>query len=100
MRKITTEAINAFLSDSDYSKDNTTVYANKYQQSHMILSLHGNAIAEKEIWKDKPIRITNAWWFSTTTKERLNGIPGVRINQKAWQWYLNGKAWDGSWIAI
>lgn len=49
MRKITTEAINAFLSDSDYSKDNTTVYANKYQQTHMILSLHGNAIAEKEI---------------------------------------------------
>lgn len=29
------------------------------------------------------------------TKERLNGLEGVNICQKDWQWYLNGKERNG-----
>jgi hypothetical protein len=44
--------------------------------------------------------ITNAGWQSTTTKERLNGLSGVRINQVRGQWYLNGNAWNGEWVNV
>ena len=35
-----------------------------------------------------------------TTKDKLNALPGVRIHQEDYQWYLNGKLWDGSWIEV
>jgi hypothetical protein len=46
------------------------------------------------------LQISNAGWASNTTKERLNGIPGVHIKQKNWTWYLNGQEWDGGWKRI
>lgn len=61
--------------------------------------LHGNCIAKK-IVKSKDsgdtiissrIYISDAGWRTTTTKERLNGIPWVSICQKKGVWYLNGK---------
>jgi hypothetical protein len=59
--------------------------------------LFGNKIIERRavgIW------ITNAGWQSNTTKERLNGLTNVHIVQRNFQWYLNGRAWDGSWINV
>jgi hypothetical protein len=44
------------------------------------------------------VTISNAGWFSKTTKERLNGLYGVSISQKAGEWYLNGIKWGGHWI--
>jgi len=44
--------------------------------------------------------ITNAGWQSNTTKERLNGLSGVSIYQKNFQWFLNGKPWNGDWITV
>lgn len=41
------------------------------------------------------IIITNAGWFSNTTKERLSALPGVHISQKKGEWYLNDELWDG-----
>lgn len=61
------------------------------------LFLHGNKIAE---WRGGELWITNAGWSSNTTKERLNGLPGVRIFQKAGQWFLNEAKWDGSWVKV
>lgn len=61
------------------------------------LWVDGNKIAEKrgtELW------ITNAFWNSIKIKERLNGLQGVRINQKNGQWYLNGLEWDGTWVQV
>lgn len=90
MRKITQEAVSAFENGYEYKKANTIV-------KNDALYLHGNKIAQK---KDGELWITNAGWSSHTTKERLNGLRGVKINQKNFDWYLNGELWDGNWIKI
>lgn len=46
------------------------------------------------------MKITNAGWRSNTTKERLNGLPNVKINQSKGDSYLNGKEWNGEWVQI
>jgi len=59
------------------------------------LYLFDNLIAEH---RADGLHISNAGWFSKTTKERLNGLTGVSISQSRGKWYLNGKEWDGDWI--
>lgn len=92
MRKITQEAINAFINWEKFSKSNMQVKYWTHDTGVLFLKLHWNAIAQK-IWSK--ISISNAGWFSTTTKERLNGIPWVSIQQKkglgTWM-ELNGTA--------
>jgi hypothetical protein len=44
--------------------------------------------------------ITDCGWRTRTTKERLNGLEGVNIVQRDFQWYLNGVVWDGSPVFI
>lgn len=61
------------------------------------LKLHGNTIAELSA---DGLFITSAGWKTPTTKERLNGLPGVHIQQKNFQWFLNGEIWDGGFIRI
>jgi hypothetical protein len=46
------------------------------------------------------LSISNAGWASNTTKERLNGLPNVRIHQKNWNWFLNGVEWNGEWTRV
>jgi hypothetical protein len=58
------------------------------------LKLFGNKIAAIE--SDGRLWISNAGWDTKTTKERLNGLPGVSIQQKKGEWYLNGNQWDGN----
>jgi hypothetical protein len=95
MRKITKEAVSAFLERRTFRKSNMSVeeIGGQYR-----LKLHGNSIAN--IDEIGVLSISNAGWASNTTKERLNGIPGVRIHQKNWTWYLNGVEWDGNWKRI
>ncbi len=94
MRNVTKKAIEAFLSGKNFSSSNTKVYQFMGQT---ILALYGNEIAYN---KGGKIKITNRGWFSVTTKERLNAIPNVNIYQKNYNWYLNGKIWDGNLIEI
>lgn len=96
MRKITSESVSKFLSREPFKKSNMQVESGgaKYWK----LKLHGNTIAT--IDEFNILSISNAGWFSNTTKERLNGIPGVRINQKNWNWFLNGEQWDGQWTRV
>ena len=61
------------------------------------LFLHGNAIARHG---EHGLEITLAGWNTTTTRERLNGLPGVKVHTKLGQAYLNGKAWDGEWVVV
>lgn len=61
------------------------------------LWLFGNMIAR---WVDDEIYISNAGWRSKTTKERLNGLTGVNIVQRAGSWYLNGNYWEGEWTSV
>lgn len=65
-----------------------------------VLKLHGNAIAYRYNDSERTLTITNCGWQTNTTKERLNAIEGVRINQKSGKWYLNGVAWNGALINI
>lgn len=97
MRKITRESIQAFMDARPFSKDNTTI---EVLPNVTIMSLFGNRIAYRYNDPERTLSITNAGWLSNTTKERLNGIPGVHINQKKGEWYLNGEVWDGKLIDI
>ena len=58
------------------------------------LYLHGHLIAKAD---HNGLQITNAGYFTNTTKERLNGLPHVHIHQKNFEWYLNGELWNGEW---
>lgn len=97
MRKITKEACQAFEAGTNYKNGNTEVNDHGY-------FLHGNKIAEhNSLFKNngnKSINITLAGWNTNTTRERLNGLRGVRVSTKLGQAYLNGQKWDGEWITV
>jgi hypothetical protein len=95
MRKITAESVNAFLNRKEFKKSNMAV---TIEGGITYLKLHNNKIAA--MLNDGRIWISNAGWDTNTTKERLNGIPNVRINQKNWEWFLNGVVWDGKPLCI
>jgi len=94
-RKITQEAVNAFLNAQRFNKANMQI---EVTPNETIMRLHDNPIAYK--YPEGKICIQNCGWFSNTTKERLNAIPGVRISQIAGVWYLNNSQWDGKLIDI
>ena len=96
MRKITRLAIDAFMSATPFKLSNTEVVVG---DNITDLVLHGNIIATK-FNGSRNIFITNAGWETNVTKERLNGIPGVSIYQKNFQWFLNGVLWDGSVVKV
>lgn len=100
-RKITTAAITAFMAGRPFNRDNTTV---EKVGRNLVLCLFGNVIASRDDFESMGIaaamRLTDAGFPTATTKERLNGIPGVSVNQRKGQWFLNGKEWDGSWTHV
>src|SRR5258708_35088119 len=90
MRKITKDIVFAFNNGFVKKVDDT-------ETDGISIWLHDNKIAEKignELW------ITNAGWRSNTTKERLNGLQGVKLRQKNFEWYLNGRKWAGEWVNV
>lgn len=93
MRKVTREIVEAFRRWNKKTIGNTSTDGKS-------IFLHGNEIATKDRNGVKGIFITSAGWETNTTKERLNGLPGVSIQQKKRKWYLNGKEWDGEWERI
>lgn len=93
MKKISIDAARAFLMGKKFKRGNTEV---QILPNVSVLLLHGNEIAYQYNDPERTLSVTNAGWFSVTTKERLNAIDGVSINQKNWVWYLNGEAWDGN----
>ena len=94
-RKITNEAVDKFLSREPFKKSNMEV-DQCYGQFR--LKLHGNVIAVLDEFN--MLSVSNAGWASNTTKERLNGLPHVRVNQKNWSWFLNGVEWNGEWTRV
>ena len=98
MRKITQDAIEAFNSNTPFSSGDTQVSID--DTGATCLKLHGNLIAIRHADGKQELEISNAGWETNTTKERLNGLPGVSIQQKQGVWYLNGVEWDGEWITI
>ncbi len=96
MRQITKESINAFNNSFTFSKSNMLV---RIFNDVVKLQYHGNTIAIKNRITNK-ISITNCGWFSNTTKERLNALEGVNIQQRNFVWYLNGNEWNGELTEI
>lgn len=90
MSNISSKIVEAFLIGNPRKIDNSVTDGES-------LYLFGNKIAEH---RHDGLYITNAGWTSKTTKDRLNHIPNVSIVQKKKVWYLNGEAWDGSWVRI
>lgn len=90
MRQITIEVTNAFEQRRVFKKGNS-------RTDGTAMYLFNNKIAE---WRSDGLWITNAGWSSSTTKERLNGLMGVHVQQRAGNWYLNGRYWDGSWTNV
>lgn len=90
MRQVTIDIVSAFMARTPSTKSNS-------HTDGQTLFLHGNAIARHG---ENGIEISNAGWKSNTTKERLNGLPGVNVHQKNFVWYLNGKEWDGDWVTV
>ena len=90
-RKVTTQVVAAFLSRTACSVGNTHTDGNT-------LYLHGNAIAEHRT--RGTIRVTLSGWNTTTTRERLSGLPGVSVRTRKGQAYLNGTPWGGQWTTI
>jgi hypothetical protein len=56
----------------------------------------------KIAWIDKnwDLWISSCWYLTDTTKNRLNQLDEVHLVQRKYEWYLNGKHWDGSPIKI
>lgn len=94
MRKITEDAIRAFRNREKFKRGNTKVYT---MLGITYLSLHENTIA---VLSADGLFISSAGWATTTTKERLNGLPNVHIVQKNFEWFLNGELWNGSLIKV
>jgi len=95
MRKITEEAIEAFMNNKRFKKKNTEVYKGEFTT---LLILFGNIIAYKH--DNGSIEITTCGWNSVTTRERLNGISGVHVRSLKKELYLNNQKWDGTLIRI
>ena len=99
MRKITKESIQAFNSATPFNKSNMGVVVSPL--GLIALELYGNIIASYNCNDPKKtLSITNCGYFTNTTKERLNGLEGVSVNQSKGLWYLNGNEWDGSLIDL
>ena len=91
MRNITKESVLAFNNSENFKKSNTEV---KVLGSSVKLLLHGNRIAERI---GGNLYISDGGYpLSLTTKERLNGLHGVRVHTSKGIHYLNGEVWDGS----
>lgn len=97
MKIVTQKAVACFRNGGNATFSNTRVVTEN-EVSKMYL--FGNLIAYLEHKVGGVMKVSNAGWDSNTTKERLNGLPNVRINQKNFEWYLNGEKWNGSWKQI
>ena len=99
-RQITIDAIRAFNNNYKFKRSNTEVRIFNDEVSEpkqTELRLHGNLIAYKN---NTGIYLSTCGWHSVTTKERLNGLSGVHIEQRNYIWYLNGNAWNGERVRL
>lgn len=99
MRKVTRDAVNAFQEGREARFGNTTVELSPLG-AVLVLKLHGNAIARRDVGVFGTFEVCDGGWTSNTTKDRLNGLPGVRVHQKNYAWFLNGEPWAGGWTTI
>jgi len=92
MRKVTRNIVSCFIADTQSNEGNSSVTIEQDGSVGKVtfLRLFGNKIARKLTGNKNCFEISNAGWFSNTTKERLNALPNVSIGQIRGVWYLNG----------
>ena len=90
MRKITKESIKAFYNREPFKKSNMTV---ENKEGKTYLKVFDNVIAILD--EVNELFITTADWNTRTTRERLNGLSGVRLGTRKGQLYLNHIPWGG-----
>ena len=89
MRQITIEATQAFYNWVNYNKSNTKI---TFENNKSKMFLHWNLIAEYNFTLAK-LWISTAWWYTNTTKERLNWLLNdYKIKQLKGEWFLVN--WD------
>ena len=100
MRKITSNAVAHFLARQEFFASNTSVTVD--EDGISALGIFGNEIALLDRAGELKIsaRLDETGDITTTTKERLNGLPGVGVHVSRHELFLNGKSWDGDWIVI
>ena len=89
-RQITEIISRKFMNDESYRLSNSEVHTDFVFTR---LYLHGNLIAIKKKDTGK-IKVSMAGYPTVTTRERLNGLPNVKISQKDFTQYLNGQEID------
>jgi hypothetical protein len=103
-RAITKEAVAAFIAGESFNKANTEVrIVERPGETLVELLLHDNPIARR--WgnglRGGPwTEVTTAGWDTVTTRERLNGIPGVSVHRAKSILHLNDKPWHGAWTVV
>lgn len=97
MRKVTQIAINNFMADRPRKIRNTEVVINP---DSTVMALYGNEIAYRDNGPGRTLHVTDAGWPTVTTRERLNGLPGVGVCQRKGLQYLNGMLWDGNKVEV
>lgn len=85
MRKITEESIDAFLNHRRFKRANTEVVVG---DGYTDLCLHNNIIAKLT---NNCLYVSTAGWNTNTTRDRLNGIPGVHVRCRNGRLTLNGE---------
>ena len=97
MRQITRDSINAFINAQKFNRQNMQV---EVLPNVTVLKLHGNTIAYRYNDPQRTLTIDSCGWLTLTTKERLNALPDVNIQQNNFVWFLNGEEWNGQKIDI
>lgn len=90
MRLVTKRSIECLFIGKNYSSKNTKVIGDR-------LYLWDTPIIEV---RDDGVYIQTGGWNTSTTKERLNGLPGVRVYHKKHILHLNGVPWNGNWSKV
>ena len=96
MRKITKLAVQSFLDRKEFQLSNTRVEADG-GESKLILFNRIIAVLDKN---DNLLVSLGGHHYTRTTQERLNALPGVRVNKIKGQAMLNGHTWDGKFTVV
>lgn len=99
-KKISIDAASALDGMYEFQRSNTRVTIESDSKVGRVAKMYlfGNLIATNDIRRG--IRITTAGYNTVTTKDRLNALPEIIINQKNFELYLNGIPWDGDWTSV
>ena len=95
-KQVSKDAARALMNHEKFKRGNTKVEVDSDGAAY--LKLFHNTIACHEA--DGTLKITNAGWSSVTTKDRLNALPHVNIDQRNYTWYLHDEEWDGDWDIV